>query len=690
MNATDLQNATAEDILSWTYRRFGRVALVASFQAESMVLIDIACKLVPHPEVLTLDTGRLHEETHQYIEYVREQFPIRLRILAPDAGELEAMTSEHGDMPFLKSVPLRNQCCAVRKVNPLAGALRDYDAWITGLRRDQTPTRAQTPVVASDVGHDGMIKVVPLASWTREQVWDYLRDSRHPPAPALRSRLHVDRLRALHARHAPRGAGARRPLVVGKRHAQGVPPAPANRRRSGPGCGCRAAGSRVTTSAYYPVVLDLHERRCVVFGDTALADEKAAGLRTAGALVEHLRRAFQSGDLAGAYLAIDASGDPDGQRTARAEADREHVLLNVADVTHQCDWIAPALVKRGPLQVAISTSGESPYLARALRERMEVMLGEEWGPFTEMIGRMRRRLRRAGVSSAAQQRAYQRLLRSEVPALLREGNADGAAALALVIEQSATASEGSAPMGEVVLAGAGPGDPELITVGARAVLADADVVFHDALIDARVLALCGPRTRLVDVGKRAGRPSITQAEINGQMIDAAIAGDLVLRLKGGDPFLFGRGGEEVDALQQAGIPVRVIPGVSAALAAPAAAGIPVTHRDVAASVAFVTGHRAGDHPNELVDIARAVDTLVVLMPAQLDTLCRSLAVALGADRPAAIVSHATRADQRVVRAPIGRIAAVAKTAQIEPPSTLVVGHVVNVLANAESASRVLP
>ena len=145
MNATDLQNATAEDILAWTYRRFGRVALVASFQAESMVLIDLACRIVPEPEVLTLDTGRLHEETHDYIEYVREQFPIRLRILAPEANELEAMTSEHGDMLFRKSVPLRNQCCAVRKVNPLAQALREYDAWITGLRRDQTPTRAATP-----------------------------------------------------------------------------------------------------------------------------------------------------------------------------------------------------------------------------------------------------------------------------------------------------------------------------------------------------------------------------------------------------------------------------------------------------------------------------------------------------------------------------------------------------------------
>jgi len=155
VNATDLQNATAEDILAWTYRRFGRVALVASFQAESLVLIDLACRIVPEPEVLTLDTGRLHEETHDYIEYVRTQFPIRLRILAPDANELEAMTSEHGDMLFRRSVPLRNQCCAVRKVNPLTRALRDYDAWIPG--------------------HDGMTKVVPLASWSRDQVWDYLR-----------------------------------------------------------------------------------------------------------------------------------------------------------------------------------------------------------------------------------------------------------------------------------------------------------------------------------------------------------------------------------------------------------------------------------------------------------------------------------------------------------------------------------
>ncbi|MGA7986824.1 MAG: phosphoadenylyl-sulfate reductase [Candidatus Dormiibacterota bacterium] len=174
MIAVTPPEGTAEEILAWTYKRFRRVALVASFQAESLVLIDLACRIVAHPEVLTLDTGRLHEETLGYMEEVRERYPIRLRILSPDAEELEAMTGEHGTMQFRRSIELRNECCAVRKVNPLARALEGYDAWITGLRREQTPTRAATPVVASDRGHGDITKVVPLAGWTREEVWDYL------------------------------------------------------------------------------------------------------------------------------------------------------------------------------------------------------------------------------------------------------------------------------------------------------------------------------------------------------------------------------------------------------------------------------------------------------------------------------------------------------------------------------------
>jgi phosphoadenosine phosphosulfate reductase len=168
------RHGSAEEVLSWTYKRFRRVALVASFQAESMVLIDMACGIVPEPVVFTLDTGRLHEETHDFIEQVRRRYPIRLRILAPDSDELEPMIAEHGTMQFRRSVALRNECCAVRKVNPLARALQACDAWITGLRREQTPTRAATPVVAGDPGHGDITKVVPLAGWSRAQVRDYL------------------------------------------------------------------------------------------------------------------------------------------------------------------------------------------------------------------------------------------------------------------------------------------------------------------------------------------------------------------------------------------------------------------------------------------------------------------------------------------------------------------------------------
>ena len=316
-----------------------------------------------------------------------------------------------------------------------------------------------------------------------------------------------------------------------------------------------------------------------------------------------------------------------------------------------------------------------------LRERVEQWLGEEWGPFMQLVGRTRRRLRRAGVAGAVQQRAYQRLLRSEILDNLRAGNADAAHAIGLAIEQSAYDRSEARPMGEVVLAGAGPGDPGLVTMATRAVLADADVVLHDALVDPEVLRLCGAQARIVDVGKRAGRPSsITQTEINEAMITAASAGNLVVRLKGGDPFLFGRGGEEVDALQRTGVPVRVIPGVSAALAAPALAGIPLTHRGMAGSVAIVTGHRADDAEANFEHLALSADTLVVLMPSELDVIARRLAAVLGSTQSAAVISRATTPEQRVVRAPLDRIAAAVRAAGIEPPSTLVVGEVVNALA----------
>ncbi|MGH7687262.1 MAG: uroporphyrinogen-III C-methyltransferase, partial [Candidatus Dormibacteria bacterium] len=203
---------------------------------------------------------------------------------------------------------------------------------------------------------------------------------------------------------------------------------------------------------------------------------------------------------------------------------------------------------------------------------------------------------------------------------------------------------------------------------------NADVVLHDALIDRRLLDLCAPATRLVDVGKRARRESTRQETINALLIAAAREGNFVVRLKGGDPMLFGRGGEEVNAVVRAGIPVRVIPGVSAALAAPAAAGIPVTHRGVAGSVAIITGRRAAGGLHRLEQIAAAVDTVIVLMPADVVEITERLGRVLGADRPAALISAATLPEQRVVRTTLGEIAGVAGAA--DAPRTLVVGDVV--------------
>jgi uroporphyrin-III C-methyltransferase / precorrin-2 dehydrogenase / sirohydrochlorin ferrochelatase len=408
-----------------------------------------------------------------------------------------------------------------------------------------------------------------------------------------------------------------------------------------------------------------------VLGETALAAEKAEGLQLAGADVVWHRRPYAPGDFAGAWLAIDASGDAAGGSAAHAEAEREQVLLNVVDVTDKCVWIAPAIVRRGPLQLAISTAGESPFLASALRARLERWLGEEWGPFTSLVGRVRRRLRARGVPIADQTRIYRRLLRPELRDLLRGGDAAGAEALAAAIETGAP----QAP-GRVALVGAGPGDPGLLTIAARDLLADADVVLHDALVEPAVLALAGPQARLVDVGKRGGRPSASQAEINELLVAEARAGNFVVRLKGGDPFLFGRGGEEVQALAAAGIEVTIVPGVSAALAAPAAAGIPVTHRELASSVAIVTGRGRTDEGPSLEALARAAETLVVLMPGSaLDEITARLARVLGDERPAALIASATTPRQQVLRAPLGRLARVARAAGVEPPATLVVGDV---------------
>ena len=432
---------------------------------------------------------------------------------------------------------------------------------------------------------------------------------------------------------------------------------------------------------YYPVFLDLAGQPCIVVGDGELAMEKAAGLREAGALVQVIAsRHYRSGDLRGARLVVDASDDPAINRQTWEEAESAGILINVVDRPEHCRFIAPAIVRRDPLLIAISTSGESPFLASALRTRLERWLGTEWGPFTALVGRIRRELRNRGVPIAVQTRIYRRLLASDVRALLRRGDVDGAQHAAAALSDS---SSGQA--GRVALVGAGPGDPELLTVRARELLADADFVLHDKLVSEETLALCGPDARVEDVGKRGGRPSARQAEITARMIELARQGHLVVRLKGGDPFVFGRGGEELRDLVAAGIDVLVVPGVSAAIAAPSAAWIPLTMRGVASSLA-VTSAEGDASLARLRQLASAADTLVVLMAhAKLKSVTSALAEVLGPGRPAAVISNATLPTQELVTGTVGSVAELALRSRLVPPATLVVGEVVAQAASNHAA-----
>jgi len=431
---------------------------------------------------------------------------------------------------------------------------------------------------------------------------------------------------------------------------------------------------------YYPIFLDLVDQPAVVLGDGPLAEEKAALLREAGAIVKAIAGCdYRPGDLAGARLVVDASGDPEVNRRAWEEAEAAGILINVLDRPEQCRFIAPAIVRRDPVVIAVSTSGESPFLASQLRARIERLLGSEWGPFTALVGRIRRRLREQGVPIAQQTKVYRRLLQSDVRSLIRSGRTAAANATAATL-----AERHAVWRGRVAIVGAGPGDPGLLTLRARELLFDADYVLHDALISPETLALCGAETRLEDVGKRGGSAeSAAQESINARLIELAAAGHFVVRLKGGDPFVFGRGGEELQVLTEAGIDVVVVPGITSALAAPAALGIPATLRGTSSSVTITSAH-SREMDSRLADLARVSDTLVVLMAqARLADTARVLASVVGSSRPAAVVSNATLATERHVIGTLGDIAALAALEQIQPAATLIVGDVVSAASLAQ-------
>ncbi len=473
---------------------------------------------------------------------------------------------------------------------------------------------------------------------------------------------------------------------------------------------------------FYPAFLDLRGRRTVVVGGGAIAEQKVLGLVAAGARVtvvspavtlrlrdlahqrdvELSERPYRPGDLAGAFLAIAATDDGAVNEAVWAEAEQRGILLNAVDDLPHCSFIAPSVHRRGDVTVAVSTAGKSPALAVRLRERIGRMIGPEYGALADVLGALRPSVAARVPDQRARLQLWYRIVDSDALDLLRRGDAPRAERrIADLIEAAAMGADDPTPRppGIVYIVGAGPGNPDLITVRGLEVLGTADVVVYDRLVHQDLVDRAPPWAERVFVGKRSGGTAqrlVEQEEINALLVAEARAGRTVVRLKGGDPYVFGRGAEEAEALRAGGVAFAVIPGVTSAVAAPGSAGIPVTHRRYGSAFAVVAGHEC-DGPSDLDWEALArIPTLVFLMGARAlpEIARRLLAHGVPATRPAAVVASATLPNERTVVGTLGTIARLAQRGGLEPPATLIVGDVVRVRAalaesnpNRESLER---
>ena len=446
---------------------------------------------------------------------------------------------------------------------------------------------------------------------------------------------------------------------------------------------------------YFPLFLDLRGRPVLVVGGGAVAERKVRLLIASGALVTivapdlcsglaqraargevaHRAGEFAESDLDSQRWVIAATDQATVNREVAGAAEARGLFVNVVDDAELSSAIMPAIVDRSPLMIAITSGGAAPMLARRVRAQLEALFDQSWGRVAQLLGAWRSRIR-ARFDDTRQRRAfYDELLDGPIVDLVRRAReADAEQALNRRLAEPA----GSPPAGSVILVGAGPGDAGLLTLRALRALQAADVVLHDRLVSAEVLAMVRRDAELLDVGKVSGGASVSQDLINRMLVTHARAGRKVVRLKGGDPFIFGRGGEELEHLRAAGIAYECVPGVTAALACAASAGIPLTHRDHSRAVRFIAAHqREQMTPADWDSLATCTDTLVVYMVvAALEEFCAQLARRGRArSTPVAVIENGARPAQRVLLGQLDSIAALAATHAVKSPALLVVGEV---------------
>jgi uroporphyrin-III C-methyltransferase/precorrin-2 dehydrogenase/sirohydrochlorin ferrochelatase len=443
---------------------------------------------------------------------------------------------------------------------------------------------------------------------------------------------------------------------------------------------------------FLPIFLDVKARNCLVVGGNEVAFRKATLLVDAGAKViavaptfdgafdqlsdcECVAETFQSRHLDGVVLVFAATDNEVLDQQVVQQARDLNIPVNVVDRPELCTFIVPSILDRSPLMVAFSTGGTSPMLARMLRAKLETMIPQGYGNLAKFASRFRALLKQRIVDPVKRRIFWEKVLEGEVAEKVLVGDEVGAEARLHEI----LADEYSNQTGAVYLVGAGPGDPDLLTFRALRLMQKADVVIYDNLVSAPILEMMRRDATRIYAGKERADHTMQQEDINHLLVRLAKEGKQVLRLKGGDPFIFGRGGEEIETLAEHGITFQVVPGITAASGVAAYAGIPLTHRDHAQSCVFVTGHlKDGSMTLDWALLARPKQTVVVYMGLHgLPTLCAELiAHGLAASTPAAIVQQGTTPNQRVVAGTLSTLPELAEQAKLTAPTLIIIGGVV--------------
>ncbi|HEY5667316.1 MAG TPA: siroheme synthase CysG [Gammaproteobacteria bacterium] len=447
-----------------------------------------------------------------------------------------------------------------------------------------------------------------------------------------------------------------------------------------------------------PIFTKLSGRNCLVVGGGVVAARRIEQLLNAGGSVtviapectETVREWAESGQISlietrfgdtaldDYWLVVAATNDLDVNHDVARAAEAAKRFCNVVDEPELCTFIMPTIIDRDPITIAISSAGRSPVLARWIKGVLEETLPHRIGALAALAGRWRDRVKAALPDLDDRRRFWQTTLHGEVADLAYAGREEASeAALDAALERWLQDASAGPAKGQAYLVGAGPGDPELITLRARKLLARADAVLYDRLVNPRILEYARRDAELILVGKAAGKPSIRQEQLNRLLVNLVDSGKHVCRLKGGDPMVFGRAAEELEALAEAGLPFQVVPGVSAVEGCAAYAGIPLTMRDQARAVLIATGHTT-DHDAADLTAYRPDQTLALYMAVANFGAISARLIELGhpRDLPLAVVENGTTEKQRVIRATLDDLHTLAEDHGVESPALLLVGPTV--------------